>query len=609
MDGLFIILTAFAINCLLQWSWSCQGIIDTPNTEYDFIIVGGGSAGCVLARRLWENTNYTILVIETGTTAPWISAVPLLAPALQGYTADWAYKTTNQKHSQFGLNDRKSAWPRGKVLGGSSVLNYMIHTWGTKSDFDDLWSRVGPDWNFDSVLPYFKKAESFHRTSGASVSEKRGSDGPMPVLEFDVSESELAKAFLENAKSMGINVGELNGELEHGAMPTQSKIIFEKKKAAKVAAVNLFSGKTHVIRARREIILSGGVIETPKLLLLSGIGPEKHLQDFNINVEANLPGVGSNLRDELNVPLYFHIQEPISITTRKIRSPIDIWKYFSQGKESFSSSSSPSSFGEFRTSAIKSSSLSNWKPASSMSQFNQSFLFFKGHLANSGVEVITRLPFPGNETVHSKIFLMLFNLGSIDEDTFTSISNFKSRAFSQTFPDTKNDSKEGFIILASCTHPSSQGTVRLSSDHPLTPVLIDPNYLSEAKDVKCLAEAMSIAGKLGTVGTLRKYGSCLHLPAYDQCFQFETNMENDKYLECWIRTSAITSYHPVGTCAMGPDDDPLAVLDSKLRVRRVKNLRVVDASSFPYSISGNPHAAVLMLAEKAADIILADHME
>ncbi|KFM77710.1 Glucose dehydrogenase [acceptor], partial [Stegodyphus mimosarum] len=469
----------------------------------------------------------------------------------------------------------------------------MLHMWGAKSDFDDYWSaKAGPEWNSQGVRRYFQKAENYRRASRAPVPEVRGRRGPMPVTEFDGNSSVLAQAFLRGASSLGIQVGDLNGELEDGAMVSQSntlngwrvsafdayldpvmemssihlltntiaiKVIIESGRAVGVDTVNLYSGKSYRIRAKKEIILSAGVIGSPHLLLLSGIGPRKHLRDFGIPVISDLPGVGRNLRDHLNVPLYFHIDSPITTTTTKMRSLREVWKYFSKGK---------------------------------------------GFLAHSGVEAVVRLPSTGDPENGNKLFLMLFNLGSVNEPLFTSIANFKKDAFVETFPDSKNDSKEGFIMLASCTHPVSKGKILLKSVNFLDAPLIDPNYLSETEDVKCLIKAMKMAARLGTTEPLRRLGARLHLPGYSACIAFNQSLDDDRYLECWLRTSGITAYHPVGSCAIGPQDDPMAVLDSKLRLHKVKNLRVVDSSAFPYQTSGNPHAAVLMLAEKAADFIL-----
>ncbi|GFT45550.1 glucose dehydrogenase [Nephila pilipes] len=595
--ALCMLLIAIAVNSILKRIWTNHGIISEPKAKYDVIIVGAGSAGCVVARRLWEKTDLSILVIESGTTAPWISIVPLLAPALQGYTADWGYKTVSQKYSQYGMKERQSAWPRGKVLGGTSVLNYMLHTWGTRSDFDDVWDDGSLDWNYDTVRHYFKKAESFRRSSGDFVSVMRGRHGPMPVEEFEATSSRLATAFLDGAASLGIEIGDLNGVIEDGAMPAQTntwkgwrvstvdayldpitemsniqlltstqvvRVITEKKKATGVVAVNLYSGATYHIRATKQVILSAGVIGSPQLLMVSGIGPRKHLEKLGIPVVLNQPEVGQNLRDHLNVPLYFDLNVPVSITTAKVRSISEVWKYVTQGK---------------------------------------------GFLASSGVESIARIPVPGDNSTLSKLYFMVFNVGSVNEELFATISNFKNDTFLDTFPDSNNLSKEGFVILASCTHPASKGKLELASANPVVAPLIDPNYLSKREDVTCLTEAVKMAAKLGMTKPLRDLGANLFLPSYKHCSSFHQSLKDDKYLECWIRTAALTAYHPVGTCAMeSKSANVVGILDRRLRVRGLKNLRVVDSSVFPHLTSGNPHAAILMIAERAADFVLEDIM-
>ncbi|KAG8184764.1 hypothetical protein JTE90_019360 [Oedothorax gibbosus] len=590
--SLCIVLLAIFIQFLLTYIWIPHGIITDPKAEYDFIIVGAGSSGCVLARRLWEKTNLSVLVIEAGTTAPWISQVPLLAPALQGQAADWALKTEPQVKSQHGFNNKKSSWPRGKVLGGSSVLNYMLHMWGAPSDYDVRWSAGDEGWGFESVKRYFRKSESL--VDNEVHSGFRGKRGPMPVTVFDKTSSSLVTAFLDGISSMGIITGDLNGDLEDGTMLSQSnilngwrisafdaylssimkiakihlltntmavKVLLEDDRAVGVQAVDLVSGKSHLIKAKREVVLSAGVIGSPHLLMLSGIGQEKDLKQHGIIVKKNLPGVGQNLRDHLNVPLYFHVDASVSATTTKIRSIPGVWKYLTAGK---------------------------------------------GFLAHSGVEAIARFPSNADNTTQSKMFFMLFNLGSVNEELFMKISNYRNDTFVETFPDSRNDSKEGFIILASCTHPFSRGKISLSSANPMELPLIDPDYLNNPEDLTCLKKAVKMAARLGSTPPLRALGSRLHLPGYRECLEFGQSLQSERFLECWIRMSAMTAYHPVGTCSMGKHDDPMAVLDWTLRVRGMKNLRVVDSSAFPHLTSGNPHAVVLMVAEKAADLIVTD---
>ncbi|XP_071038925.1 neither inactivation nor afterpotential protein G-like [Parasteatoda tepidariorum] len=569
------------LNLFIQWICSTPGIIRKPLPKYDYIVVGGGTAGCVVARRLWERTNASVLLIEAGSTPSWMASIPLLAPALQHTSSDWAYKTTSQKYSQKGLLNAQSSWPRGKVVGGSSGINYLLHTWGARSDFDSL----GKEWNFDVLQKYFKQSEKV--VTGTHVSDKRGQSGPLHVTEFEGS-SPLVKAFMEGVQGLGIQIGDLNGDIEDGAMLSQSniwrgwrvssydaylrpvisssnirlltntliiKVVLDERRAVAVVAVNTISGEVFHIEATEEIILSAGVIGSPLILMWSGMGPQKYLEKHNISMMFDLPGVGQNLMDHLNVPLYFHLDSPVSTTTAKVRSLNSVWKYLKEGK---------------------------------------------GPLSNAGVESIVRLS--GASKNDSKMLFMFFNLGSINEKIFTAVSNFDKNYFEETFPDTKNDSKEGFVILTSCSQPISKGHVSLSSSHPLDPPIIEPNYLQQSEDVKCLKRAIKMAAKLGSTKPLRDLGSRLHLPGYHSCSEYKQSLDDEGYLECWIRISAITAYHPVGTCAMG--DHSMSVVDSTLRVHNVENLRVVDASVLPRHISGNPNAAVTMIAERAIDFIV-----
>nr|XP_042907534.1 neither inactivation nor afterpotential protein G-like [Parasteatoda tepidariorum] len=570
------------LNLFIQWICSTPGIIRKPLPKYDYIVVGGGTAGCVVARRLWERTNASVLLIEAGSTPSWMASIPLLAPALQHTSSDWAYKTTSQKYSQKGLLNAVSTAISFALFGGIIIVTvqYTIPATPTlvtslTSLFPDLTLTNNPDvltsttWNV------------------MDINNKRGQSGPLHVTEFEGS-SPLVKAFMEGVQGLGIQIGDLNGDIEDGAMLSQSniwrgwrvssydaylrpvisssnirlltntliiKVVLDERRAVAVVAVNTISGEVFHIEATEEIILSAGVIGSPLILMWSGMGPQKYLEKHNISMMFDLPGVGQNLMDHLNVPLYFHLDSPVSTTTAKVRSLNSVWKYLKEGK---------------------------------------------GPLSNAGVESIVRLS--GASKNDSKMLFMFFNLGSINEKIFTAVSNFDKNYFEETFPDTKNDSKEGFVILTSCSQPISKGHVSLSSSHPLDPPIIEPNYLQQSEDVKCLKRAIKMAAKLGSTKPLRDLGSRLHLPGYHSCSEYKQSLDDEGYLECWIRISAITAYHPVGTCAMG--DHSMSVVDSTLRVHNVENLRVVDASVLPRHISGNPNAAVTMIAERAIDFIV-----
>ncbi|XP_076323810.1 choline dehydrogenase, mitochondrial-like isoform X3 [Tachypleus tridentatus] len=477
--GSVVGLLAVVLGVFFLWPGSTPGIKEFPQAEYDFIIIGAGTAGSVVARRLVEGTNYSVLIIEAGSEPPWISSIPLLSPSLQMTSVDWGYKTVSQARAMWGLNDQQAAWPRGKVLGGSSSIYYLIHTWGAKQDFNHWEKKNGcKDWSFQNVLPFFQRSEEF--TSQRKHTGHRGYKGPLHVSEFDASLSPVAKGFLESARDAGLDIGDLNGELELGAMPCQSNIhqgkrwtafqaylkpvlglpnldvvietvatrlIFEGKRAIAVKTLKIPTADVQHIRARKEIILSLGTIGSPHLLLLSGIGPQKDLQSLKIPVVASIPAVGQGLVDHLNVPMYFHLSKPVSITTSKVRSLGQMWNYFVKGK------------------------------------------------------------------------------------------------------------------------------------------------------------AMKLAARLAKAEPFRRLGVKLHLPDYSECSQYNQTMRDLRYLECWVRTGGITGYHPMSTCRMGTDNNPDSVVDSKLRVRGVKGLRIVDGSVFPSQTSGPPHAAIIMVAERAVEFI------
>ncbi|XP_076323808.1 oxygen-dependent choline dehydrogenase-like isoform X1 [Tachypleus tridentatus] len=587
--GSVVGLLAVVLGVFFLWPGSTPGIKEFPQAEYDFIIIGAGTAGSVVARRLVEGTNYSVLIIEAGSEPPWISSIPLLSPSLQMTSVDWGYKTVSQARAMWGLNDQQAAWPRGKVLGGSSSIYYLIHTWGAKQDFNHWEKKNGcKDWSFQNVLPFFQRSEEF--TSQRKHTGHRGYKGPLHVSEFDASLSPVAKGFLESARDAGLDIGDLNGELELGAMPCQSNIhqgkrwtafqaylkpvlglpnldvvietvatrlIFEGKRAIAVKTLKIPTADVQHIRARKEIILSLGTIGSPHLLLLSGIGPQKDLQSLKIPVVASIPAVGQGLVDHLNVPMYFHLSKPVSITTSKVRSLGQMWNYFVKGK---------------------------------------------GVLAESGIEALLRAPM-SQSSLDPALFLMLFNLGSVNADIFAKIANFKDDTFRTSFPDNHNDSKEGFIILASCLHARSKGEIYLTSSDPSVAPVIDPHYLEEDYDVKCTIQAMKLAARLAKAEPFRRLGVKLHLPDYSECSQYNQTMRDLRYLECWVRTGGITGYHPMSTCRMGTDNNPDSVVDSKLRVRGVKGLRIVDGSVFPSQTSGPPHAAIIMVAERAVEFI------
>ncbi|XP_023235636.1 uncharacterized protein LOC111635024 [Centruroides sculpturatus] len=427
--------------------------------------------------------------------------------------------------------------------------------------------------------------------AGEEEENHRGKKGPCKVTEFDAQQSKVAKALMESARRMGVDCGDLNNLKIEGVAASQNniyegrrwstfrgylesigkrpnldvvtgflatKILFRGKTAAGVEILSVGDGTSLRVFARREIVLCAGVVGSPHLLLLSGVGPARQLRKYKISVVSDLPDVGQNLQDHLAVPLYFHLDLPVSVNLAKVKSFYQIWNYIVHGS---------------------------------------------GLLSNSGIEMTARMFRPGsiNNSSRPEFFFLLFNVGSIDKDIFGRISNMRDDIFDQSFPDYRNESKEGFVLLSSCLHPSSKGSVSLQSANPTVPPLIDPRYLSEERDIRCSVQAMETGIKLVTSDAFREMGVRLHLPKFSNCSGNEAHIGDREFLKCWFQTNAITGNHPLGTNRMG--DDNRSVLDPYLRVRGIRNLRVVDASSIPGQLSGPPNAVVVALAEKAADII------
>ena len=526
---------------------------------FDYLIVGGGSAGCVLAARLSENPDITVALLEAGPADKNILIhVPLgLALLAKNGQANWCFNTTPQP----GLNGRRGYQPRGKVLGGSSSINAMVYARGQREDYDAWAAEGNPGWSFEEVLPYFKRAEDNAR--GADAFHATG--GPLHVQDL-TSHNPLTARFVEAGRQAGFAVNaDFNGATQEGVGPYQVthkngerfsaakayltpnqqrpnlqvitgahivKILLEKKRATGVEFVQ--GGATQQLFARREVLLCAGALQSPQILMLSGIGPRQHLLDHRIVPVHDLAGVGQNLHDHLDVVQLVNApsaKESLGISvggvTRLVRSIFE-WRKQRTGQLT----SNAAEAGGF----IKSQA---GEPTPDLQ-----FHFVVAKLVNHGRTTV---------------------LG------------------------------HGYSCHLCVLRPKSRGSVQLASSDPFTPPLIDPGYLSHPDDMARMVRGFKIMRSVLQQEALASLGG-KESPT-------SASAQSDLEIEQFIRNNADTIYHPVGTCRMGKG--PLDVVDAELRLHGISGLRVVDASVMPNLVSGNTNAPTIMIAEKAADLIKA----
>jgi len=525
---------------------------------YDFIIVGAGSAGCVLANRLSSNPQTKVLLLEAGGSddSPLIHT-PAMSAVLQDSVYDWRYRTVPQR----GCNMRRFFWPRGRVLGGSSSINYMIYIRGHRGDYD-RWRDLGNEgWGYEDVLPYFIRAENNERIQDGY----HGQGGPLNVADH-VLRHPLSEMFVEATKASGIPPNpDFNGARQEGCgfyqltqkkgarwstaaaylrpaldrpnltvtmHATVTRIRIEGGRATGVDYIQ--GGQSVTARSEREVILSGGAVNSPHLLLLSGVGPADELKDSGTQVVLDLPGVGKNLQDHLLTFIRYEITEPMSL----------------YGATPEMLQAMQEEYNQRRTGPLTS------------------------NIAEAGAFVRT----DSSEAMPNLQYLFLPYLTTVN----------CTEAFQPV--------RHGITLVFYVTHPGSRGEIRLASADPLDQPLIGPDYLSDPGDTP-----LYVAG-------LRRGREIVAAKPLGDILGEELGpgpeAQSDAELESYVRNHmAGTCYHPVGTCKMGTDR--MAVVDPTLKVHGVDGLRVADASIMPTLIGGNTSAPTIMIAEKAADLIQA----
>ncbi len=528
--------------------------------QFDYIVVGAGSAGCVLANRLSENPDHSVLLLEAGgrDINPWIHVPVGYFKTMHNPGTDWCYQTEPDP----GLNGRSIKWPRGKVLGGSSSINGLIYIRGQSQDFDD-WEHAGnPGWGFQDMLPYFKKCE--HQERGAD--EYHGVGGNLKVSNMRIKRG-IGEAFIQGAVEIGIpRNDDFNGADQRGAgyyqltawkgrrcssavgylKPAKSRknltvltnaltcrIGVEDKRAVSVEVKH--KGQVKTFGANREIILSAGAINTPQLMMLSGIGNGSELGEYQIPSLHHLPGVGQNLQDHLQIRSVYRCSVPTlndEIGNFFFRMLIGM-RYIA-----------------FRTGPMS--------------------------MAASQIGIFT----------------------NSSPDVERPDIQFHFQPLSADSPGEGVHDFSGITSSITQLRPTSRGFLRLKSVDPEEHIAIHPNYLSTELDQTVAVNGMRVSRSIAQSNAMAEFVEQEVLPG-------DHVQTDDELLDC-ARDIGETIYHPSGTCKMGPKSDPDAVVDPRLRVYGMSGLRVVDASIIPTLTSGNTNAPVFAIAEKAADMILQD---
>lgn len=528
--------------------------------QADYIIIGGGSAGCVLANRLSKDPKNKVILLEAGgrDLNPWIHIPVGYFKTMHNPKTDWCYTTAEDP----GLNGRSVSWPRGKVLGGSSSINGMIYIRGHQADYNH-WRQLGnAGWSYEDTLPYFKRVED--QQNGAD--EYHGTGGQLSVIS-SVDQRELSDLYIQGAIEAGIPANnDFNGEEQEGVGYFQNtirnglrcstavaflnparnrpnlkiithahvkKILIENKQAKGVVFENKF-GDVKYVKANAEVILSAGAIGSPQILKLSGVGNGEELKKFGIDVAHELKGVGENLQDHLQVRLVWKINRPISVND-------EVGNIFGKALAGIK-------FGLFRTGPLA--------------------------LAASPAGFFVK----------------------IDPNAVSPDVQCHMQPFSAGRPGRGLDDFSAFTASLCQLRPESRGSINLKSANPYDQPDIIPNYLSETKDQEIVVGAMKLAREISESNTLAELVTEEQIPG--------KAIQSDEDLLNAARESGQTIYHPVGTCKMG--SDPMAVVDDTLKVHGIARLRVVDASIMPTLVSGNTNAGTIMIAEKASDMILAD---
>lgn len=563
---------------------------------YDFVVIGAGTAGATVAARLSEIPQAKILLIEAGPSENFIMDIPLSVHFLQlSNEINWKYQTKPSNKYCLGMDNNRCNWPKGRVMGGSSVLNYMIASRGAAEDYD-RWAEMGNEgWAYKDVLRYFKKLETIDIPELRSDITYHGTEGPVHIS-YPSFHTPLAEAFLKAAQKrsypiIDYNAGEdmigfsyVQGTLINGTRMSSNraylhpirnrknlhvtresmvrKLLIDRRTNRAIGVEFIKFGRLISVFARKEVILCAGAIGSPQLLMLSGIGPAKHLTELGIDVVRNVPGVGENLMDHVSFGgLTWTVNEPVGIKLQEMINPINPYV-----ADFLLRQTGPITI----PGACEALGFINTKYPEKRAGLPDIELLFTG----GGFKGDFLLP-----------IVMGFN---------TEMSHIWN----------KYVNSYGWSILPMLLKPKSRGRIRLLANNVNVKPEIEANYFDDPEDVATMIAGVRAAIKLGQTTSMQAFGSQLCNDTLPGCGNYI--YDSYAYWECAIRTVSCTIYHYSGTCKMGPKEDRTAVVDPRLKVIGIQGLRIADASIMPEIIAAHTNIPVYMIAEKMADMVKED---
>ncbi|XP_075222636.1 glucose dehydrogenase [FAD, quinone]-like [Lycorma delicatula] len=558
--------------------------------EYDFVVIGAGSGGSVVANRLTENPDWSLLLLEAGKEEILMTDIPLLVSYILATDFNWGYTTEpNDKHC-LSMVKRRCKWHRGKAMGGTSVINYMVYSRGTPPDYNN-WAAIGNyGWSYREILPYFRKSEDMV-VSEYRYSSYHGTGGYLTV-DRPKWRTPLSPAFLLAGRQSGYDIIDINGPSSIGfsyilattrngarlsaskafLRPIRSRKNFSVAKQARVLKIlidpvtNQTYGvqfvknrKSYVVRVKKEVILCAGTLNSPQLLMLSGVGPKEHLEELGIPVIKDLKA-GYNLQDHVSMGgLAFLVNDTVSIVESRYQGPQYLLDYLLNGDGPLTLPGGAEALGLYRTGIVD------------------------GPSDHPDMELV-------------------FGPGALTGDIGGSLR--RSFAIREDFYDQvyrPHQGEDAFSIVPVLLQPLSKGRVKLRSKNPFHWPLLYPNYFDHPRDLQILVEGIKMAVKITEMPAFAKFGTRLLRTPFPGCKDLQ--FASDEYWACTARHVTTNLQHQSGTCKMGPPTDPDAVVDPELRVYGIKGLRVVDASIMPVIPAGHTNAIVFMIGEKASDLI------